>query len=880
MAARLARRPTPTHPARPLATAEALVMADGTVVTFYSYKGGVGRTLALANVAAALAAWGYRVLCVDWDLEAPGLSYYFHQWIKAPSFGLVDLIEDVAAGEPPDVQRATMTLPLPGLEDRLALIPAGRQDATFASRVQRIDWTRLYEEYELGAALEQMRTDWLGRFDFVLIDSRTGITDIGGICTVQLPDILAVMFTANHQSLDGAIEVAQRAIKARSELPYDRARLLIFPIPSRFDAREEYDHAVRWQRTFVERLPLFYADWAVKETTPEQLLERTTLPYFARWSFGEELPIVTETTRGPDFISYHLETLAAVVAHRLARSDLLVESRDSYVDAARRAGLRGGRFEYDILISFTLKDRKAARELADHLRSFNLSVFLEDQDVKSGEDWIAESDRNLARSQHLVVMVGEEMTRWQRRQAERFVKQTVDEKSERTVIPVLVAGASPSTLPSLVQRTESYDTQQLSVRSIAAHIALAALSGASNLGQANAAQSLTNVGKVLYDLRELPAAREAFEHALAIRQDQLGPDHPDAATSLCDLGNVLYGLGELTSARQAFERAVAIREAKLGPDHPDVAISLNNLGNVFSGLGELTSARQAFERALAIREAKLGPEHPALATSLSNLGNVLYRLGELEAARVNFEHALAIRQDQLGPDHPDVADSLSNLGNVLYSLGELEAARVDFERALAIRRDQLGPDHPTVATSLNNLALVLRGLGELAAARHAQQRALAIYEARLGPDHPLTTQTRRELAALGTGSGGSQKVFISFDYDHDLDLKNVLVGQSKLPDSSFNIADWSIKDPSSDWKEKARQRIRRVDQVAVICGEHTDTATGVSEEIRIARDEEKPYFLLKGRADTVCRKPKAALKSDKMYRWTWENLKKLIAGDQ
>ena len=734
-------------------------MAEGTVVTFYSFKGGVGRTLVLANVAAALAGWGYRVLCVDWDLEAPGLSYYFHQWIKAPSFGLVDLIEDVAAGKPPDVQRATLTLPLPGREDRLAIIPAGRQDDAFPSRVQRIDWAQLYEEHELGAALEQMRADWLGRFDFVLIDSRTGITDIGGICTVQLPDILAIMFTANHQSLDGAIDVAQRAINARNKLPYDRARLLIFPIPSRFDAREEYDHAIRWQRTFVERLPLFYADWAVKETTAEQLLERTTIPYFARWSFGEELPIInetTETTRGPDFISYYLETLAAVVAHRLARSDLLVESRDSYVDAARRAGLRGGRFEHDILISHTRSSRKAAHELADQLRSFGLNAFLEEDAAKSGDDHVAQSDRNLTQSQHLVVVVGKQMTRWQQRQAERFIKQAVDEKSERTVIPVLVEGASASALPSLVQRIEPYDMRQQSVRSIAAHIALATLSGASDLGRANAAQSLSDVGNVLYDLRELPAAREAFERAEAILEAQLGPDHPEVARSLNDLGNVLYGLGDLASARRVFERAVAIREARLGPDHPDVAVSLNNLGNVLRSLGELPSARDAFQRALAILEARLGPDHPDVAVSLNNLGNVLSSLGDLDGARAFHQRALAIREARLGPDDPAVATSFNNLGNVLYSQGDLDAARDYFQRALAILEARLGPDDPAVATSLHNLALVLRDRGELDAARDAQQRALAIYEARFGADHPLTVQTRRELAGLGTGTGESQ----------------------------------------------------------------------------------------------------------------------------
>jgi hypothetical protein len=122
------------------------------------------------------------------------------------------------------------------------------------------------------------------------------------------------------------------------------------------------------------------------------------------------------------------------------------------------------------------------------------------------------------------------------------------------------------------------------------------------------------------------------------------------------------------------------------------------------------------------------------------------------------------------------------------------------------------------------------------------------------------------------------RVYISFDYDNDLDLKNALVGQSRLPDSPFEIADWSIKEPSSDWKQKARERIRRVDVVAVICGHHTDTAVGVNEEIRIARDEGKPYFLLAGRAAGTSKKPTAALPSDKIYDWTWDNLKKLIGG--
>lgn len=121
-------------------------------------------------------------------------------------------------------------------------------------------------------------------------------------------------------------------------------------------------------------------------------------------------------------------------------------------------------------------------------------------------------------------------------------------------------------------------------------------------------------------------------------------------------------------------------------------------------------------------------------------------------------------------------------------------------------------------------------------------------------------------------------VYISFDYDHDSDLKTLLVGQGANEGSPFSIADWSIKEASSDWKDKARKRIKRVEQVIVLCGEYTDTATGINAEIEIAREEEKPYFLLAGRVSGNNKKPAAALSADKIYSWTWDNLKTLIAG--
>lgn len=124
-----------------------------------------------------------------------------------------------------------------------------------------------------------------------------------------------------------------------------------------------------------------------------------------------------------------------------------------------------------------------------------------------------------------------------------------------------------------------------------------------------------------------------------------------------------------------------------------------------------------------------------------------------------------------------------------------------------------------------------------------------------------------------------KRTFISFDFDHDEDLRNLLVGQAKNADTPFSISDWSIKEPlAGNWKEKVRDRIRRTDLTIVICGEWTHTATGVAEELKITREENKPYFLLRGRNGKDCTKPTSALPSDKIYSWTWDILKLLIGG--
>lgn len=119
------------------------------------------------------------------------------------------------------------------------------------------------------------------------------------------------------------------------------------------------------------------------------------------------------------------------------------------------------------------------------------------------------------------------------------------------------------------------------------------------------------------------------------------------------------------------------------------------------------------------------------------------------------------------------------------------------------------------------------------------------------------------------------RVFVSFDYDNDARLKDLLIGQAKNPDSPFEVQDWSVKTSSLGWRADAKNRIARSAQVIVLCGRHMRTASGVNVEIELARETRTPYFLLAGYPDST--RPTAA-SSDTLYKWTWDNLKLLIAG--
>lgn len=211
------------------------------VTTFYSFKGGVGRTMALVNVAVALANRGRRVLAVDFDLEAPGLDTFEVLQPREPAPGIIDFVGDyLASGQAPEAGPFINKAADIGQKGGgLWIMPSGRPD-TCSANFHQIDWGALYEEQDGYLLFEDLKGQWnqVVKPDYVLIDSRTGYTDTGGICTRQLPDAVMILFFPNEQNLRGLTRVV-RDIRAEAAEPRNKTIELHFVMSNVPDLDDE-----------------------------------------------------------------------------------------------------------------------------------------------------------------------------------------------------------------------------------------------------------------------------------------------------------------------------------------------------------------------------------------------------------------------------------------------------------------------------------------------------------------------------------------------------------------------------------------------------------------------------------------------------------------
>jgi CO dehydrogenase nickel-insertion accessory protein CooC1 len=320
--------------------------SQGQIITFYSYKGGTGRTMALANVAWILASNGKRVLAVDWDLESPGLHKFFHPFLDESTVsatpGVIEIINDYASAavdpgprgdewhlEFAQVERHAVSLEWAFPESgKLDFLSAGRQNRDYSAAVCSLDWDNFYDRLGGGRFFRAMREDMKQKYDYVLIDSRTGLSDVADICTIELPDVLTVCFTLSDQSIEGAADVA-RQISGR----YRDRNIRVLPVPMRIEdgEKEKLDVGRSLARMKFEGFPA-----GMTAESSALYWASVEVPYKPFYAFEETLATFGDDPGSPASLLSSFEritdavTAGQVSAMRPIAEDLRLQYKDAY----------------------------------------------------------------------------------------------------------------------------------------------------------------------------------------------------------------------------------------------------------------------------------------------------------------------------------------------------------------------------------------------------------------------------------------------------------------------------------------------------------------------------------------------------------------------
>jgi hypothetical protein len=359
----------------------------GRIITFYSYKGGTGRTMALANVAWILASNGYRVLAVDWDLESPGLHRYLHPFLVDKQLktttGVIDLIRDYAAETmSPDRaddpgwyrQLARLSGRAVGLQfdfphdGSFDLLAAGLQDDFYSKAVSTFDWSAFYDQLGGGVFLDVLADAMRAEYDYTLIDSRTGLTDTAGVCTGQLADLVLNCFTFSTQSIDGARAVERSLAAIRGA---DGPRVLPVPMrvedgeQSKLEAGRDYARAV-----FGHFVP------GPEPDARDRYWGDVEIPYKPFYAYEEILAAVAERPRQENTLLAAYERLTGAV------TDGRVNELQPIDETDRRRWLTEyerlpARIPGRIRISYAPEDRLWADWIEAHLSAAGLPVILD-----------------------------------------------------------------------------------------------------------------------------------------------------------------------------------------------------------------------------------------------------------------------------------------------------------------------------------------------------------------------------------------------------------------------------------------------------------------------------------------------------------------------
>ncbi|MFC4586303.1 FxSxx-COOH system tetratricopeptide repeat protein [Sphaerisporangium corydalis] len=361
---------------------------EGHIITFYSYKGGTGRTMALANTAWILASNGKRVLALDWDLESPGLHKYFHPFLDAnimsSTGGVVDMITEyvIATSRDPrpgdwhvdyaKVQQNAVSVDwsdFPG-EGTVDVVFAGRQSRDYTSLVASMDWEDFYTRRRGGQYLDALKADMKRHYDYILIDSRTGLSDIADICTIHFPDTLVTCFSLNDQSIEGASAVA-RHIDGR----YGSRHIRILPVPMRVEDGEKVklDAGRELARRRFDGFPV-----GMSPAETREYWGAIEIPYKPFYAFEETLAAFGDAPGSPTSLLAAFERLVGVITWGEVTSmppfdeNRRLRIREQY---ARKSATTSPR----VLLSYVPEDRMWADWIAALLRRSGFQIQRQDE---------------------------------------------------------------------------------------------------------------------------------------------------------------------------------------------------------------------------------------------------------------------------------------------------------------------------------------------------------------------------------------------------------------------------------------------------------------------------------------------------------------------
>lgn len=452
-------------------------MSGGRIITFYSYKGGTGRSMALANVAWILACAGKRVLIIDWDLEAPGQHRYLYPFLEDKELestaGVIDFLTDFAtaarvarretrAGRLSDANSdnawydactGILRYACPVLWDfpgggALDLMPAGRQDTAYPLRVTAFNWQEFYDVLGGGVFLEKLKQGLRNDYDYVLVDSRTGISDTAGICTVQMPDTLVVCFTLNRQSIFGTSAVALSAENQRRR-PNGEPGLHIWPVATRVELAEKdrlesaRDLARQTFQRYLGRLKREerLAYWGETEVLYQ--------PYFA---YEEVLAVFAERRAQTASMLASMVALARRVTSGEVSTLEMSESLrkkglDQSLAAARRP--KSPRDQLKVFLSYPRSEAVIAQLIISQLDRAGYRAW-SDYDVVQSENWMAAIQAALESSEVFIVVIDDEQREWQRMEIENAISMGLP------ILPIVIAPRRTfANLPSVLSHIQA-----------------------------------------------------------------------------------------------------------------------------------------------------------------------------------------------------------------------------------------------------------------------------------------------------------------------------------------------------------------------------------------------------------------------------------------